>query len=147
MAPSRWARAMPVAPATRPQATVQRSMLVIIFHLLADPTNTFCELGADYYEKQSTQSSTPAAWSANPKPSAPRHPLIPRPDQPLNGPLISSGNPPSPAGRPRPSRLVRDCHFPDSSSSRPQHGYPTGAEDEDVGTNTSAHPSMGPQKT
>ena len=57
MAPSpssRWACAMPFAPATRPLATVQRSMLVIIFHLLADPTNTFCDLGDDYYEKQTT---------------------------------------------------------------------------------------------
>ena len=31
---------------------VERSILVIIFHLLADPTATFEDLGADYYEKR-----------------------------------------------------------------------------------------------
>ena len=31
---------------------VERSILVIIFHLLADPTTTFCDLGADYYDKR-----------------------------------------------------------------------------------------------
>ena len=45
----RLAKRMPKAKAL---AALQRSILVIIFHLLADPTATFEDLGADYYEKR-----------------------------------------------------------------------------------------------
>jgi transposase len=44
----RLAKRMPKAKA---QAALQRSILTIIFHLLADPTATFNDLGADYYAK------------------------------------------------------------------------------------------------
>ena len=45
----RLAKRMPKAKAL---AALQRSILVIIFHLLADPTATFEDLGADYYDKR-----------------------------------------------------------------------------------------------
>jgi hypothetical protein len=45
----RLAKRMPKAKAL---AALERSILVIIFHLLADPTATFKDLGADYYEKR-----------------------------------------------------------------------------------------------
>jgi hypothetical protein len=45
----RLAKRMPKA---RALAAVQRSILVIIFHLLADPAATFEDLGADYYDKR-----------------------------------------------------------------------------------------------
>ena len=45
----RLAKRMPKAKAL---AALERSILVIIFHLLADPTATFEDLGADYYEKR-----------------------------------------------------------------------------------------------
>jgi hypothetical protein len=45
----RLAKRMPKAKAL---AALERSIPVVIFHLLADPTTTFEDLGADYYEKQ-----------------------------------------------------------------------------------------------
>jgi transposase len=45
----RLAKRMPKAKAL---AALERSILVIIFHLLSDPTATFEDLGADYYEKR-----------------------------------------------------------------------------------------------
>jgi transposase len=45
----RLAKRMPKAKAL---AALERSILVVIFHLLADPTATFKDLGADYYEKR-----------------------------------------------------------------------------------------------
>ena len=45
----RLCRRMPKAKAL---GAIERSIPVIIFHLLADPTATFEDLGADYYEKR-----------------------------------------------------------------------------------------------
>ena len=45
----RLAKRMPKAKAL---AALERSILVVIFHLLADPTATFADLGTDYYEKR-----------------------------------------------------------------------------------------------
>ncbi len=45
----RLAKRMPKAKAL---AAIERSILVVIFHLLADPAATFNDLGADYYAKR-----------------------------------------------------------------------------------------------
>ncbi|MGH8920746.1 MAG: IS110 family transposase [Actinomycetes bacterium] len=45
----RLAKRMPKAKAL---AALERSILVIIFHLLSDPTATFEDLGADYYDRR-----------------------------------------------------------------------------------------------
>jgi len=45
----RLAKRMPKAKAL---AAIERSILVVIFHLLADPTATFNDLGSDYYAKR-----------------------------------------------------------------------------------------------
>jgi transposase len=45
----RLAKRMPKAKAL---AALERSILVVIFHLLSDPATTFEDLGADYYEKR-----------------------------------------------------------------------------------------------
>jgi transposase len=45
----RLAKRMPKAKAL---AALERSILVVIFHVLADPTATFEDLGVDYYEKR-----------------------------------------------------------------------------------------------
>jgi transposase len=45
----RLAKRMPKAKAL---AAIERSILVVIFHLLADPAASFEDLGADYYEKR-----------------------------------------------------------------------------------------------
>jgi transposase len=45
----RLAKRMPKAKAL---AALERSILVIIFHLLSDPTATFSDLGADYHDKR-----------------------------------------------------------------------------------------------
>jgi hypothetical protein len=39
-------------PKAKALAAIERSVLVIIFHLLADPTTTFNDLGPDYYTKR-----------------------------------------------------------------------------------------------
>ena len=45
----RLAKRMPKAKAL---AALERSILIIIFHLLSDPAATFNDLGADYYTKR-----------------------------------------------------------------------------------------------
>lgn len=45
----RLAKRMPKAKAL---AAIERSILVVIFHLLADPATTFNDLGSDYYTKR-----------------------------------------------------------------------------------------------
>jgi hypothetical protein len=45
----RLAKRMPKAKAL---VAIERSILVVIFHLLADPAATFEELGPDYYDKR-----------------------------------------------------------------------------------------------
>jgi transposase len=45
----RLAKRMPKAKAL---AAIERSILIIIFHLLADPTATFEDLGADFYDRR-----------------------------------------------------------------------------------------------
>lgn len=45
----RLAKRMPKAKAL---AAIERSILVVIFHLLSDPTATFKDLGADFYDKR-----------------------------------------------------------------------------------------------
>jgi len=39
-------------PKAKALAAMERSILVAIFHLLADPTTTFTDLGSDYYNKR-----------------------------------------------------------------------------------------------
>lgn len=45
----RYRRLIKRMPKAKAHAALQRSILVIIFHLLADPTATYHDLGADYY--------------------------------------------------------------------------------------------------
>ncbi len=43
-------------PKTKALAALQRSILVIIFHLLDDPTAEFTDLGADFYQRRTDRS-------------------------------------------------------------------------------------------
>jgi Transposase IS116/IS110/IS902 family len=49
---------------------IARSILVIVWHLLADPTARFRDLGADYHTSRIDTGRKTAAWSVNSKPSA-----------------------------------------------------------------------------
>ena len=59
---------------------VARSILVIIWHLLADPAARYHDLGADYYTTASTKTARPATTSASSKPSATPSPSPQPPD-------------------------------------------------------------------
>jgi transposase len=48
----RYRRLSKRMPKAKAQAALQRSILTIIFHLLADPTATYRDLGPDYYTKR-----------------------------------------------------------------------------------------------
>jgi transposase len=48
----RYRRLIKRMPKAKALAAIQRSILVIIFHLLNDPTATFYDLGSDYYTKR-----------------------------------------------------------------------------------------------
>jgi transposase len=48
----RYRRLIRRMPKAKALAAIERSVLVIIFHLLADPTTTFNDLGPDYYTKR-----------------------------------------------------------------------------------------------
>jgi transposase len=48
----RYRRLIKRMPKAKAQAALQRSILTIIFHLLADPTATYHDLGPDYYTKR-----------------------------------------------------------------------------------------------
>lgn len=39
-------------PKAKALGAIERSILTIMFHLLADPTATFEDLGSDYYDKR-----------------------------------------------------------------------------------------------
>jgi len=39
-------------PKAKALAAIERSFLVIIFHLLDDPTSTYGDLGADHYDRR-----------------------------------------------------------------------------------------------
>lgn len=49
---ARYRRLIKRMPKAKALAAIERSILVIIFHLLSDPTATFNDLGADYYDKR-----------------------------------------------------------------------------------------------
>jgi transposase len=69
---------------------IGRSLLVIIWHLLADPTARYTDLGSDFYDTRSTPNAASAPTSASSKPSVTRSPSNPRPDhyrQPSPAPL------------------------------------------------------------
>ncbi|MCU4187453.1 hypothetical protein K6U06_24055 [Acidiferrimicrobium sp. IK] len=48
----RYRRLVKRMPKKEALAALQRSILVIIFHLLSDPTATFNDLGADFYTRR-----------------------------------------------------------------------------------------------
>ncbi len=49
---ARYRRLSKRMPKAKALAAIERSILVAIFHLLTDPTTTFTDLGADYYDKR-----------------------------------------------------------------------------------------------
>ena len=49
---ARYRRLIKRMPKAKALAAIERSILVIIFHLLADPTAKFSDLGADFYERR-----------------------------------------------------------------------------------------------
>jgi hypothetical protein len=49
---ARYGRVAKRMPKAKALAALERSISVAIFHLLADPTTTFQDLGPDYYEKR-----------------------------------------------------------------------------------------------
>ena len=60
---------------------VARSILVIVWHLLADPAATFQEIGAAYYASRTDKDKRPATMSGNSKRSASPSPSPMRPDR------------------------------------------------------------------
>jgi transposase len=48
----RYRRLIKRMPKAKALAALERSILVIIFHLLSDPTATFTDLGTDFYTKR-----------------------------------------------------------------------------------------------
>lgn len=48
----RYRRLVKRMPKKKALAAIERSILVIIFHLLSDPTAAFCDLGADFYTRR-----------------------------------------------------------------------------------------------
>ena len=99
---TRYRRLAKRTPKAKALAALERSILVIIFHLLADPTATFEDLGADYYEKRVDNSATPPTWSASSKPSVTASPSPPPPDQPPHAPQSHFGAY-APSGAPPPT--------------------------------------------
>jgi hypothetical protein len=59
---------------------VGRSILVIVWHLLSDPTARFHDLGAGFYDTRIGPSASSATTSASSKPSATRSPSNPSPE-------------------------------------------------------------------
>ena len=59
---------------------VARSILVIVWHLLADPTARFHDLGADYHASRIDRDRKPATWCPSSRRSATRSPSSPPPD-------------------------------------------------------------------
>jgi hypothetical protein len=116
----RLAKRMPKAKAL---AALERSILVVIFHLLADPTATFADLGTGLLRKagrQTTPHRQPGPPARSPRP--PRNPHhrgltnhSPVPN-PLRGLRPERGSAPHPAWRVRSSRLFHGCNFPVSPS-------------------------------
>ena len=49
---ARYRRLIKRMPKKKALAAIERSILVIIFHLLSDPTATFNDLGADFYTRR-----------------------------------------------------------------------------------------------
>ena len=68
----RLAKRMPKAKAL---VAIERSILVVIFHLLADPAATFEELGPDYYDNasQSPPHPQPGPPARSPRPPSQPH--------------------------------------------------------------------------
>jgi Transposase IS116/IS110/IS902 family len=64
----------------RALVAVARSILVIIWHLLADPAARYCDLGAGYHASRTDKTARPAATSASSKPSATPSPSLTPPD-------------------------------------------------------------------
>ena len=48
----RYRRLVKRMPKKKALAAIERSILVVIFHLLSDPSVTFTDLGSDYYAKR-----------------------------------------------------------------------------------------------
>jgi hypothetical protein len=63
---------------------VGRSILIIIWHLLADPGARFHDLGADFYDTRINADRKSATTSASSKPWATRSPSNPPPHQHLD---------------------------------------------------------------
>jgi hypothetical protein len=91
-------------PKAKALVALQRSILIIIFHLLADPTTEFTDLGPDYYTRRIdharrtshlTHQLQALGYNVELTPPKPPKPTQPRPPgSPPGGPL-----PPSPAPR------------------------------------------------
>ena len=124
----RLAKRMPKAKAL---AALQRSILVIIFHLLADPAATFEDLGADYYDKRVDKQRHTANLVRQLEALGHRSPSPPQPDQPPHGPpkplrglRPERGSAPHPAWRAKSSRLFTVVIFRTATMS--PGGTPTG---------------------
>jgi transposase len=63
---------------------VGRSILVIVWHLLSDPTLRFQDLGAGFYDTRSNAERASATTSASSKPSVTRSPSNPPPESARN---------------------------------------------------------------
>ena len=66
------------------QVAVARSILVIIWHLLADPAARYTDLGPGHHETRSTRTGRPAATSASSKPLGYTVTITPRPPDPYH---------------------------------------------------------------
>lgn len=98
-------------PKAKTLAALERSILIIIFHLLSDPAATFEDLGADHYEKRVDKHRQPGPPARSPGASRdPHHGGLTKP--PHGPPTHSGAHAPHPAWRARPSRLFHGCNVP-----------------------------------
>ena len=121
----RYRRLIKRMPKAKALVALQRSILVIIFHLLADPTAEFTDLGADFYTRRIDRArrTPPAAPTPRPRLPGPAHrdrrltlatppghhrwPGQPVPDAAITPSRAGSPVRPSPAGL---SGQNRTCH-------------------------------------
>jgi hypothetical protein len=76
----RYRRLVKRMPKAKALAAIERSILVIIFHMLADPNTQFADLGADFYTRRIDAPAAPANSPANCRLSATPSPSPRRPD-------------------------------------------------------------------
>ena len=116
----RYRRLIKRMPKAKALVALQRSILVIIFHLLADPTAEFTDLGSDFYQRRIDRArrTTPPAAPA-PRPGLPGPAHRDRPPNPTSPAGHQLAGPASPSPTPRAPPAAPAVPF-----ARPRLGFP-----------------------